>query len=39
MNMNKTNNTEDILDAIRDMMSENKSEIQKIYQKDVIGVN
>ena len=34
--MNKTNNTEDILDAIRDMMGEKNAEHQKELPKDVL---
>ena len=33
--MNKTNNTKDILDAIRDMMGEKNSELQSELPKDV----
>ena len=34
--MNKTNNTEDILDAIRDMMGEKNAEDQSELPKDVL---
>ena len=34
--MNKTNNTEDILDAIRDMMGEKNAEPQNELPKDVL---
>ena len=34
--MNKTNNTEDILDAIRDMMGEKNAEHQNELPKDVL---
>ena len=34
--MNKTNNTEDILDAIRDMMGEKNAEDQNELPKDVL---
>tara|TARA_B100000886_G_C20209732_1_gene401893 strand:+ start:242 stop:625 length:384 start_codon:yes stop_codon:yes gene_type:complete len=34
--MNKTSNTEEILDAIRDMMGENKAELQNELPKDVL---
>ena len=34
--MNKTNNTKDILDAIRDMMGEKNSELQSELPKDVL---
>ena len=34
--MNKTNNTEDILDAIRDMMGEKNAEYQNELPKDVL---
>ena len=34
--MNKTNNTEDILDAIRDMMGEKNAEHQNELPKDLL---
>ena len=34
--MNKSNNTKDILDAIRDMMGEKNSELQSELPKDVL---
>lgn len=34
--MNNTNNTEDILEAIRDMMGENKTELKSELPKDVL---
>ena len=34
--MNKTNNTKDILDAIRDMMGEKNSELQSELPEDVL---